>query len=81
MQKHNKTKPNSKEVITMIKPPRSAELMTARGGSGTLDGAEADITTAKSEGQQQRSEKRGRRWMVIMVRTDDRWIYCSEVSK
>ena len=72
VQKQSKTKPNSKEVIRTIKPARSVELMTERGGSGTgtLDEAEADMKTAASEEQQSRSGKRGGRWMVVIsVRT------------
>ena len=50
----------------MIKPLRSVELMTKRGGSGTLVGAEADMMTCKErEERWQRSGRTGRRWWIV----------------
>lgn len=62
MQKHSRTKPNSKEVTSATKPPWSVELMTERGGSGTWDVADADMMTAGRE-EQRVAVRKGRQEM------------------
>ena len=50
----------------MIKPLRFVELMTKRGGSGTLVVAKADMMTCRErEERWQRSGRTGRRWWIV----------------